>query len=349
MRIAGAAIWLILLTFFSGCSSDKNNPVQAPLRTDNSFSIPDELLQMVIGRFEIDLFSFTKETFSTDTSRMYKKYGSFTDLYFENIIRVGNKKLPLFRENILGFINDPDIKNVFKEVNKQYKDLKKEEEDFSIAFSRYKALFPDSLLPDVITMVSGFNYTIAVSDSSLAIGLDMYLGDSCRFYEWLSIPDYKKDRMNRHFIVSDAIRGFLSSTFPNNSKNNDLVSRMIYEGKIIYLTKSLLPHFPDHLVLAYSQEQEKWCTENEGKMWSHFIDKKLFYSTDFNDEVSFINDGPFTKGFNREAPARTGIWLGYRIVNSYMENNKKTSIQELFSNEDAHAIFNNSGYKPVRS
>jgi len=349
MRIAGSGIWLILLTFLLGCDSEPVNPLHAPLRTADKSSVPEEIEQLRIDRFEKDLFAYTSEGFSRDTAEMYAKYGSFADLFFENIIRVGNKKMPLFRENILGFTNDPEIKNVFKSVKNQFPDLKNEEQDFSIAFARYKALFPDSLVPQIITMISGFNYNIAVSDSALAIGLDMYLGDSCRFYEWLSMPDFKKARMNRSFLVADALRGFLSANFPNNSTHNDLISRMIYEGKIIYLTQSLLPHIPENTILSYSPNQLKWCTDNEGNMWSHFIDKKLFYSSDFNNEVAYINDGPFTKGFNRDSPARTGIWMGYRIVSSYMENNKEISIPELLNNSDAHSIFNNSRYKPVRS
>lgn len=349
MQVAGRGIWLILLTFLIACGGDVKDPIELPLRSDNQKEKNELRKQIKIIRFDQDLQSLTKEGFSEDTTEMYRNYGSFPDLFFSRIINVGNKKFPLFKENVLGFTNDPDIKNIFKEVNRQYPDLNKENEDLSIAFTRFTKIFPDTIVPQVFAMISGFNYNIAVSDSALAIGLDMYLGDSCRFYEWLALPDYKRIRMNRQFLSTDAIRGFLSATFENQNKDHDLISSMIYEGKIMYLTESLLPHFQLSSILGYSGQQLAWCDENEGKIWSFFIDKKLFYSNDFNNEVAFINDGPFTKGFPKDSPARIGVWLGYKIVKSYMNKNQQISIPELMRDIDSHGIFNRSGYKPVRA
>lgn len=348
MKVSGIGIWLILLTFFFSCGSSPESPLKEPLRTATATDVPEEKIPIKIGRFENSLFSIRKETFTDDTSTLYRTYGSFPDLFFNNVIRIGTKKLPLFRENILGFTGDPEIKSVFKDVNSKFADLSKEEDDFSIAFSRFKLLFPDTVIPDLLTIISGFNYNIVVSDSALAIGLDMYLGDSCRFYEWLGIPEYKKVKMNRSFLVADAIRGFLSASFVNVHSENDLISSMLYEGKIIYLSQALLPHIKTNLLMGYTEPMLEWCEQNESKIWSHFIDKKLFYSTDFNDEVAYINDAPFTKGFPKESPGRTGVWLGFKIIQSYMNNHKEITIQELMYHTDAHGIFNRSGYKPGR-
>lgn len=335
----------ILLTLLWGCGSAPEVP---PLRTENQ---TDEIapVQILPKRFEQLLFGFSKESFSEDTLKMYREFGSFPDLFTSRIIRVGSKNMPLFRENLLGFIQDPDIRQVFTEVQRQYSTLDQEIEDLSLAFRRYKTIFPDSIVPQVITMVSGFNYNVVVDDSSLAIGLDMYLGDSCRFYEWLALPKYKIDRMNRTQLVPDAIRGYLLSNFVIDNEDNDLVTRMINQGRIIYFMQQLLPTYSEARILAYTNAQLNWCNENEGKIWSHFIDKKLFYSSDLNDELAYLNDGPFTKGFPEDAPARIGVWLGYSIVKSYMKNHEDVSLEMLMANKDAHALFNTSGYKPVRS
>ena len=37
-------------------------------------------------------------------------------------------------------------------------------------------------MPEVVAFVSGFNYSIVASDSSLGIGLDMYLGKEYEYY-----------------------------------------------------------------------------------------------------------------------------------------------------------------------
>jgi len=350
MRGFHKAFWAILLTVISSCGAPESNPVEEPLRIEqesNSESLKE--INVSIKRFDQNLFSITKETFEKDTIRLYKEYGSFFDLFTSKIIRVGGKNFPLFSDNVLGFIGDPDIQSVYKEVQKQYPSLEEESKNLSIAFTRYSQVFPDSLIPEIIAIVSGFNYNVVVSDSTLAIGLEMYLGDSCRFYELLQMPDYKIRRMNRSFIVSDALKGFVLANFPNESKENDLISRMIYEGKMIYFISQLVPHFDIHSVIGYSQAEYQWCLKHEGEIWSHFIDQKLFYSRDFNIEVAYINDGPFTKGFPQEAPPRIGVWLGLQIVKSFMDKNTEISLPELLKMNDAHKIFNSSGYKPVRS
>lgn len=141
-------------------------------------------------RFEQDLFRFSKKL-TQDTLKMYQKYGSFFDLYTSQVIRIGNKHLPLFRENLLGFIQDPDIRSVKAETDRLFSNADTIKSEISTAFNRYHKAFPDSVIPAVSTLISGFNYNVVVSDSNLAIGLDMYLGKNCKFYELLSLPKYK--------------------------------------------------------------------------------------------------------------------------------------------------------------
>ena len=59
-----------------------------------------------------------------------------------------------------------------------------------------------------------------------------------------------------------------------------------------------------------------------------------------------MQDGPFTKGFDADAPARLGEWVGWQIVSAYMEKNKEVSLKELLQINDSQKILNQSGYKP---
>jgi hypothetical protein len=245
-------------------------------------------------------------------------------------------------------LNDPDIKSVYAECLKQYPDLREEEKALSEAFGRYHRIFPDSLIPKLVSMISGFNYTIATSDSVLAIGLDMYLGSKCRFYELLTMPQFKTQNMNRRNIVPDAIRGYLMAAFPMNAKTDDLISWMIYHGKIAFLSQLLLPELSEALILGYTNKQAAYNAESESRIWAHFVDKQLFYSKDFNDQVNYINDGPFTPGFTKDTPPRMGVWLGLQLVKKYMDQNRQITIPDLMRNSDMHAIFKQSGYKPPK-
>jgi len=345
-----AAYFLGLLVFFltgfSACNSGESKPEERLI--PNVSDEKESIRQLNIARFEKDLFRCSDRTFVNDTLDIRKKYNSFFDLFTSRIIRVGNIEQPLFKQNLLGFLNDPDIKSVYSECQKQYPNLEAEEMALSEAFGRYHRIFPDSLIPQLVSMISGFNYTIATSDSVLAIGLDMYLGTKCRFYELLAMPQFKTQNMNRRNIVPDAIRGYLMATFPMNAKTDDLISWMIYHGKIAFLSQLLLPELNEALILGYTDKQATYNKENESRIWSHFVDKQLFYSKDFNDQVNYINDGPFTPGFTQETPPRMGVWLGLQLVKKYMDLNRQVTIPELMKNNDMHAIFKQSGYKPPK-
>ncbi len=243
-------IWIIFSTSFFACG-DQAGKTKDPLRVgESSNSIKDVPLRF--QRFEQDLFKFSKENFSKDTINCYKKYGSFLDLFTSQIVRVGNKKSPMFREGILGFINDPDIESVKAEVDKQYANTDTIKSELTSAFNLYHKAFPDSLIPNIYTMISGFNYNIVIADSSLSIGLDMYLGKQCKFYELLSFPKYKVAKMTHEFIVPDALRSWMISSFEMKVKNDELVEHMIYQGKMIYSTQQLLPNKSEASLLSFT-------------------------------------------------------------------------------------------------
>jgi uncharacterized protein YjaZ len=61
---------------------------------------------------------------------------------------------------------------------------------------------------------------------------------------------------------------------------------------------------------------------------------------------SYLNDGPFTSEISQESPGRLGIWIGWRIIDSYMRNNKQVSLTALMANGDAQKILEQSQYKP---
>ena len=76
------------------------------------------------------------------------------------------------------------------------------------------------------------------------------------------------------------------------------------------------------------------------------MEKRDLFKTESNILSSYINDGPFTSEITQESPGRLGQWVGWRIVNSYMRNNKEVTLQELMNENDAQKILEQSYYKP---
>ena len=195
-------------------------------------------------------------------------------------------------------------------------------------------------------MISGFNYSNVLVDSTLAIGIETYLGSDNEFYKGLGLPRYKAMFMNEENIVPDAIRQWMLIEFPNNMNKTDFLSEIVYMGKIMYLTDALLPNTPDSLKIQYSKAQMDYCSQNEFNVWSYFAAQKLLYTTDQAEIIKFTSDGPFTSALSKEAPARIGHWIGWQMVRQYMNNNPETTLQELVNETDAQVILNKSKYKP---
>ncbi len=152
--------------------------------------------------------------------------------------------------------------------------------------------------------------------------------------------------MTSEHLVIDVLKGWVMSEFPNNSKERDLLSTIIYEGKILYLMDAFYPAKSDTLKIGYSLAELKWCQRYEFNLWSHLVQNKLLYTTNQSDVIQFTGEGPFTKGFDKASPAKTGVWIGWQIIRAYMNSHPEVSLKELVEMTDAQTILRESGYKP---
>jgi hypothetical protein len=300
-----------------------------------------------ILRFEQDLFNQSTADLGLGIRAVKAKYGKFFDDFTLGILGFPNSDSIEFKQTLLSFIQDPDMKDVNKEIQKRFANISFLEEDLAGAFSYYKHYYPDSILPKVLTMNSGFNYAVVTTDSVLAIGLDMYLGDSCRYYTLLGLPKYKTRTMNRNFVATDVVKGWTSTIFEEPKQTSgSLLAKMIYQGKMLYLLDALMPEKEDSIKINYSKLQINWCIENEVKTWQAIINKKLLFSTKNEEIIKLMNEAPFSAGFPRESPGRLGQWIGWQIVRKYMKNHPQTTLQALMNEQDYEKIFRESKYKP---
>ena len=298
-------------------------------------------------RFEQDLFDPNKDM-DIKVRELENKYGVFFTRFIENIINAGTNGDDQVTNNLKNFVYDSDIQTIYKKVNEKYTDLSVESLELENALKRYHVALPKKVVPSVTTFISGFSYTIAVTDSTLGIGLDMYMGNDFAFYDMLRFPQFKKNRLARKYLVKDALMGWLQSEFLKSENEKTFLSQIIYQGKLLYVIEQLLPDAKPQDLIGYDDNQWKWCRTNEEPMWAHFISNKLFYSSLFSEYHKYINEGPFTPGFDRESPDQTGYYVGWQIVKSYMSNNPNTSIEELLMLDDSKTLLSKSGYKPLK-
>lgn len=329
-------IYFVLFLFLSACGND-------PLDVDVSdVSIPE----ITIDRLEQDLFKMDTLNIEASTEKLIAKYGKFYSTFVSVILNNGGLRDSSYSFRIKSFIRDFYMKKAFLDSQKQYPDTEDLRTGITGAYKRFSYHFPDRKLPKPITMISGFNYSVVVVDSTLAIGIETYLGSKSEFYTGLGVPKYKSMFMNRENILPDAARQWMLTEFPNTMQNHDFLSEITYMGKIMYLTDALLTETPDSLKIQYSVSQMEYCRQNEFNVWSYFAAQKLLYTTDQAEIMKFTSDGPFTSALSKEAPPRIGHWIGWQIVRQYMRNNPATTLEELMNEKDAQKILTRSKYKP---
>lgn len=321
---------------FFQCSSDKKN-------------VPDistSTLKVKFYHFHDELLGTSKEPTENSVLELIKKYPIFFDLFTRHVIRIGGPEFKEFNNYLRSFYNDPMIKTVYTDVNKTFGDLVKQKNTIETAFKYYHSYFPDKKIPEIIFYVSGFNQSLIADEAFLGIGLDKYLGTEYPYYSQLGIPMYQRQKMKPEMMEVEALRTWLEVEFELSDSSENMLNTMIHFGKIQYTLSYIFPETSDSLLFGFSQPQWNWCEENEEKMWTWFLNEKKLFDTDLLEIRRFTSDGPFTTQFSRESPAKTGVWLGWKIVSAYMKKNPTTTIPQLINEPNAQKILTQSGYKP---
>ena len=226
-----------------------------------------------------------------------------------------------------------------------FADVRDIEKALSKAFSRILWLYPETEIPTLYLFVSGFQTPIYFGEELIAIGADMYLGSDYEYYNRVAY-NYQKQTMRKECIPVDVVSAYLFRTLPYTSSKSRLLDQMMYRGKVMYLTAQLFDELPGYEVMGWTKEQWDWCVKNEKAIWHLVMDKRDLFKTESIILTSYLNDGPFTAEVSQEAPGRLGIWLGWRIAESYMEHNEQVSLQDLMAEGDAQKILEDSYYKP---
>jgi gliding motility-associated lipoprotein GldB len=311
---------IALCVFFLAC--DKKSKIEKAVE-----EIP---VDIKVERFDKVFF----ETQPKDLAKIKKEYPFFFPAGNDDSVWIEKMQNPLWRE-------------LYAEVQKKYGDFEPVRKEFNSLFQHIEYYFPKTKTPKVITIISEMDYNnkAIYADSLVIVALELYLGKEHKFYQF---PNYIKENFEEKQIMPDVVSSFsLKKISPITDKN--LISKMVYYGKQLYLKDLLLPDYTDADKIGYTPEQIKWCEENEGYMWRYFIEKEMLYSDDVKLTSRFINTAPFSKFYleiDNESPGRVGTWIGWQIVRSYMKNND-VSIEELLKT-NAKEIFEKSKYKPKK-
>ncbi|OFY57440.1 MAG: hypothetical protein A2Y87_03665 [Bacteroidetes bacterium RBG_13_46_8] len=309
--------------------------------------------QMTSSGFSVSVERFDQDLFSGDPAKMdsiipflQNRYGLFFELFTRRIIAIGDTGTPGFKSRLQSFVTNYDNYSAYRKVQQLYPGPGNLEKKLTEAFRHYLQYFPDKKVPRIVAFVSGFNYSVVSDSGLLGIGLDKYLGPEEEYYRRYGIYNYLRVNMHADKIPSDCMRLWAETEYAYNDSVNNLLSRMIYEGKVMFFVRAMLPDDPDSLLWGFSGPQMNFCIRNEKQMWTYLVEYKQLFLTDRFTIDKFTLEGPFTSGFSPESPGRAAVWIGYRIVEKYMKKHKNLSLEALMKEDDYQKILTLSGYNP---
>ena len=301
-----------------------------------------------IKRLELDLFSGSPAQIAGNIPALKNKYNGFLQL-FSYVINIGSTDDPLWSDNLVRFCTDKFNNEIYASTIKVFPEIREIEQGLTDAFRHYLYYFPEKKVPGVYTCISSFNNSIIVGDSALGISLDRYLGSDCKYYPQLQLYKYQMLKMNPGNIVPDCMYAWAASEWDYKTMGyspDNVLAEMIHEGKLLYFVKSMLPETKDELIFGFTPDQLKYCITNENQMWRYLVEYNFLFNTEQLTKRKLIGEAPFTSYFSKESPGRAAVWMGFRIVESYMRKNGNIRLGDLMKNTDFQGIMEGARYNP---
>jgi len=341
MRIRVLPVRLISLSLFVimllGCKRDPYSVNVGKIECD--IEIKD------LGK---DIFETSPPSLGMMADSLRVSYGTALATY-STVVGLGSPYDEKWKSSFILFATDLHNLALYDSVRQVWPVLKPLEESLERAFKHYLFYFPEADVPKVITCITAFNNSIVIDDSLLMIGLDRYLGAGSKYYPALGIFKYQSRKMTPSYTVTDCMHAWASTEWDYRDAGyvtGNLLTSIIHESKLVYLTRCMVPSAPDTIVFGFTKKQLDFCRENEAQVWQYLISQDLLFTTDGFLIRKFVGEAPFTSYFTEEAPGRTVVWTGFRIIERYMRNNPRISLKELMETTDCQAILTGARYNP---
>lgn len=318
-------------------------------------SCDDKKLKIDVSNVEVDLKVERWDSIWFDMTAIgFRKYDAiwqaenpqFYKHYIEDILAIGSVGDSNIFNEIRRFVTHDDIAEVHTVVQKQFADLSPLKQELTLAWKHYKYYFPEKEIPLHITYEGGFNSPMALTENTIGIPLEMYLGANSVFYDYLQLPIYLRKRFDVEHLPTEVLKAWVETEFWLLEENPTLLDEIIHQGKILYCLDAFFPETADSIKIDYSADEWAWAKSHEANVWAHFIDNELLFTTDAGSIAKFNRDGPFTVDLVKESPARMGHYIGWQIVRSYMARQEKIDLEALMLLSDSKKILNESKYKP---
>jgi hypothetical protein len=252
----------------------------------------------------------------------------------------------VFINTIFKRVTNPHFDSLLYETKKKFGNEHFLQDQFQQAFANLKYYYPYARIPKVQTVISGLDNDLFVSDSLIIVSLDFYLGKGAKYrptmYEYL-LRQYEPSNIVPSVMLIYGISPRYNAT---NLNDRTILADMVAYGKSYYFAKHMLPCVPDSVLTWYTREEIEGSKKNQDLIWKRFVEDRVLYSTSHTIKQKFLGERPKTTEVGEKCPGRIGQWMGWQIVNAYMDSHESTTLPQLMKISNAEKLFKESRFKP---
>ena len=303
-------------------------------------------IQLDFIRFD-RLFAEAKSV--ADMDSLLKKNPEITVGYFHCV----PEKIPFLAKDLFALFQNPALKSFYKQSQEpEFYGGDLLEKELNAAFQKIHDQFPQTKVPKIRTVFSGFGglgsefsvQHLYVTDTLIVVGLDFFMGKKGK-YSPPNVYEYQMRRLEPKALVGQIILQYSAFFNQQNGEDHTLLSDMIWYGKGYVFTKKILPALPDSLLFGYTAKELAETEAFQSEVWEHFIDNSLLFKKEEYVKAKYVGERPKTPEIGPACPGSIGRWLGWRIVDLYTKQDSKISLPKLMANKEANKIFLASGYR----
>ncbi len=361
--------FLFFIFLFVGCQPSqpdiealkaKNYPVYLDLeRVSADPSLPSVAVKITrLERYFDSIKVHLRGNTLADTLAVYRRYFSeATPLLSAWLFRLKNVPDTILAQMVVAFAVDSLTLAFIDTIYRYYPPDYPFDKLFLRPLQRFKHYFPSFTLPKIFTFYPGYDYQrpvyfqlddqVFVYESYVGIGLHYFLGVDAPFYH-PELPRYMRRRCRIESLLPRVFHKVLEQYQPRLTPAHfpTLLQEMIHVGIRYYCLDKLLEEVPDSELIYYTSAQWQWAQKFEARIYKMLL--PYLFSKDYNQYKEFIAEGPFTKRLGAHSAPRLGHFIGWRIVQSYMEGHPEVSLDSLLTMPIAQyeQLFREAKYKP---
>lgn len=289
-----------------------------------------------IERFDRDIIVFA-DMDSADRVQFKNKYKPALDFLVP--VASAGTVADACHDSIINAYADSRAVTVFEpDVERFLPALDSVEQVVSMAKAKSENLFPDIVWPRrLIGIVSPYNQSMIFSDSCLLVGLNHYLGRD--YVGYGCFEPYQRRFKDCAQLPVRLVESVIINNYPYcSSSESTALSKMLYDGAVLWGVKQALPDTPDSVLMGWSSGQTEWVEENIPQIWQTMIERNLLFTTNKTVGDRLTRYAPVTTLISPEAPGRLGSYIGMLVVDGFLKENKQAEPKQMLDS----AVYNSS-------